>query len=374
MSSIHLEIENFGDYAEVRDHRSTNKTWLNNQVVATSRLNNGDMIRAGKTHIAVQWEGPANDVAEVPDTLQPALDSRDSFRKSDPGNNSSPMLSSSAFKQNPPVEQSSVQDIRSADSMLPPSPASVDDFPLSFADSQPATPFRESKPFVSDTGPRDSNVSSFGGSPLDSSSLFGAPVSFPVSSKVSQDFEYSNIVMRFRQTKANASQYDIGRIITRLAEREPVSVVVHFQKIGMKTPYNLRSSPVFPEIKSDEYMPVIIEAKEWLVNDCQMLGSRLQESDGLMVVVTSTSLEAVELLQKLVQRAVPGFSESGGFLGWCWPSQLHAIAARMSDAALAELMGESILGFVFRGPLGDSCLQAIAKKELLVHLESLGFE
>lgn len=154
MSGIHLEIENFGDYAEVRDHRSTNKTWLNNQVVATSRLNNGDMIRAGKTHIAVAWEGPPNDVAEVPETLQPALDSRDSFRKSDPGNNSSP-LSSSAINLKPPVEQSRVQSVRGADSSLPPSPASVDDFPISFPDSQPATPLREPNPFVSERGIND---------------------------------------------------------------------------------------------------------------------------------------------------------------------------------------------------------------------------
>ncbi len=59
MSSLHFEVENFGSYAEVRDLRSTNRTWLNNNFVTSAPLKHGDRLRAGKTVMAVEIEHTA---------------------------------------------------------------------------------------------------------------------------------------------------------------------------------------------------------------------------------------------------------------------------------------------------------------------------
>ncbi|MCC6511164.1 MAG: FHA domain-containing protein, partial [Pirellulaceae bacterium] len=69
MSSIHFEVANFGDRAEVRDLRSTNKTWLNNAQVSTSPLKHGDRLRAGKTIMGVELEYAAEVAQSHPSPL-----------------------------------------------------------------------------------------------------------------------------------------------------------------------------------------------------------------------------------------------------------------------------------------------------------------
>ena len=56
MSSLHFEVENFGDRAEVRDLKSTNRTWLNNNHITSSALKHGDRVRAGKTIMQVELD------------------------------------------------------------------------------------------------------------------------------------------------------------------------------------------------------------------------------------------------------------------------------------------------------------------------------
>ena len=56
MSGVHFEVQNFGDYAEIRDKYSRNKTWLNSAAIAVAKLKSGDLIRAGKTDFLVQLE------------------------------------------------------------------------------------------------------------------------------------------------------------------------------------------------------------------------------------------------------------------------------------------------------------------------------
>ncbi len=59
MSSIHFEVENFGDHAEVRDLKSTNRTWLNNNHVSSAMLKHGDRLRAGKTIMEIEIDHSA---------------------------------------------------------------------------------------------------------------------------------------------------------------------------------------------------------------------------------------------------------------------------------------------------------------------------
>ena len=56
MSSKHFQVFNHGDRAELRDLESRNKTWVNNEMVTSAALQDGDKIRAGKTLFLVEWE------------------------------------------------------------------------------------------------------------------------------------------------------------------------------------------------------------------------------------------------------------------------------------------------------------------------------
>jgi pSer/pThr/pTyr-binding forkhead associated (FHA) protein len=56
MSSVHFEIHNLGDGVEVRDLKSTNKTWVNNTPISAVKLQPGDTVRAGKTTFGWEWD------------------------------------------------------------------------------------------------------------------------------------------------------------------------------------------------------------------------------------------------------------------------------------------------------------------------------
>ena len=375
MSGIHFEVENLGEYAEIRDQRSTNKTWLNNQVISTSRLSSGDMIRAGKTFFAVEWECP---VAAKPFAREPSHsrknsedlrnDSEESAQSKHGSDSRSPIgsISSSYFKQPSPSHFSS----DSGPSIESPKPRSFADFPLSFADSHVAYG-DDSNPSGKQKSVSDSQVSSFG-SPLDSSSVF-------ISSNSGNGAKGSDLsenrlgVKRLKQDKTISTHGDIAKLIAQLSEIESVCVVVHFRKIGATTPSDLRASPVFPEIKSIEHMPVIVQAKDWLGHPARQLSARLLDADGILVVVKSDLASDMTSIHELSRRAVPGFSEPDGFLGWCWPSQMHSISNHISDANIADLMGESIRGFVFGSQTTEKSLIAVAKMNLLESLERCGF-
>ena len=391
MSGIHFEVENFGVYAEVRDQRSTNKTWLNNEVITSSRLSTGDIIRAGKTFFAVEWErystaeslasekatSPPNRYDSVPvrvpaPVYAPAQEytpspSDSSERAHIEPDRDSPLGSLSAnFFKHQALNESSFPSNSAVDS---PISHSVHDFPLSFADSHVAVESKDSRANESRYPSSDSRKSSYG-SPLDSSSVFGP-------SRKHQPEKFSangSGVLRLRQNKNRAKQSDIGTVILRLAQTQSVFVIVHFRKIGLTTPVNFRIAPVFPEINDHEHMPVIVEAKEWLSNVSQTLSGRLIQADGMMVVVTSSPSRSLEAVQGLGQQAVPGFSERGGFLGWCWPSQMLAISSQIPNSGLFDLMGESVLGFVFGFPAVGDGLMAISKPDLRESLSALGFE
>ena len=55
MSSIHFEVENFGNRAEVRDRGSTNGTWLNNNKIARDHFVKAIEFAQGKTILTVEF-------------------------------------------------------------------------------------------------------------------------------------------------------------------------------------------------------------------------------------------------------------------------------------------------------------------------------
>jgi hypothetical protein len=62
MSSLHFEIQNCGDFAEVRDLNSTNKTWVNDVAIRNAKVGAVDEVRAGKTVFRVEWARSEDDV------------------------------------------------------------------------------------------------------------------------------------------------------------------------------------------------------------------------------------------------------------------------------------------------------------------------
>ena len=153
-----------------------------------------------------------------------------------------------------------------------------------------------------------------------------------------------NQLIRFE----SRSPTNFWSIISKLSERHPTKIVGHFKKIGMLVPYSLTVTPVFQELsESKSWMPVVVEGKEWLRCDMASITERLAKSDGIMLIVGLNSSALQGQLQAMSQRSVPGFSEEGGFLGWCWPSQWHAIGQRLNDIELRALMDTSIQGVIY---------------------------
>ena len=55
ISGMHFEIQNRGEFAKVRDLKSTNKTWVNKVSFTTTKLHSGEEFRAGKTTFYLEW-------------------------------------------------------------------------------------------------------------------------------------------------------------------------------------------------------------------------------------------------------------------------------------------------------------------------------
>lgn len=80
MSSTHFEIECFVDRCVVRDLRSRNGTWLNQQAVggapSEQALNTGDQLRAGETLFLISVQASQDQVAPKSNPRMPALSPR----------------------------------------------------------------------------------------------------------------------------------------------------------------------------------------------------------------------------------------------------------------------------------------------------------
>ncbi len=324
MSGKHFEVQNCGDYAEIRDFKSTNKTWVNNVAIATAKLQSGDTFRAGKTVFSLEWEKPVPLPDEKPDTAPvmaevPSLSTNNDFQ--------SPILS--VFEAPIVLTKPIPEDYRRN--------AESDE---SHRNSSPIESIDETYDEADDAGKNTSNVpihtprnfESFGSPLIDENELSG------------ESLPQSRQLIRL-ESQSPASFWSV---ISKLSERHSTKIVGHFKKIGMLVPNSLTVEPVFQELSEcKSWMPVVVEGKEWLRRDMASITERLAKTDGIMLMVGLNSSAFQVQLQALSQRSVPGFSEAGGFLGWCWPSQWHAIGQRLSDVELRALMGTAIQGAIY---------------------------
>lgn len=372
MSGIHFEIENTGTFAELRDRNSTNKTWVNKTAQVRCKISPGDLIRAGKTMFSVEWQR----VPEPAPTPQPKEFLKETFESPEDSSpedssrvSSSPLGSSFAGYQLGNVVQPSIAEVVEA------------------GESDISVPSRNSSPFESldasylakfdnqldeaDFIPQTQELSPGEyGSPFDDSSIVKSPfVAVPVSPSISPRFEKPNPI-RLTLDKGNAA--DAWSMIEKLSSQCDLRVVSHFRKIGQLTPSNLKMLPVFPFLAdASEHLPVIVEASEWLRAADRHVTDRLIQADGLLLILSkATSAVDVEV-QELCNYRVPGFSESNGFLGWCWPSQLKAILESLSDPAQSQFFGDAIESFVF---LSSFSWIAYSNPETVPILAMFGFD
>jgi len=324
MSGKHFEVENCGDYAEIRDFKSTNKTWVNNVAIANAKLQAGDTFRAGKTVFGLEWEKQAPLPDEQPVIApiiaeEPILSPNNDFR--------SPILSvfEAPIAHTKPIPEDYRRNA---------------DFKESHRNSSPIESIDETYEESEDAGKSRSNVPIH--TPWNFES-FGSPVTDD--NELSREsLPQSSQLIRFE----SQSPTNFWPIISKLSERHSTKIVGHFKKIGMLVPNSLTVAPVFQELSEcKSWMPVVVEGKEWLRRDMASITERLAKSDGIMLMVGLNSSALQGQLQALSQRSVPGFSEEGGFLGWCWPSQWHSIAQSLSDMELRALMDTSIQGVIY---------------------------
>ena len=361
MSGVHFEVQNFGDYAEIRDKYSRNKTWLNSAAIAVAKLKSGDLIRAGKTDFLVQLE-------ELPVELKKPEVER---MESKDGKNFSPIGSSVVvFAPTGPAIVERVESKIEAGSASSSPFESVDH---SFAPKN----IQDDSNYV--TAAKHIEAKLF--SPFDSVRLSNeAPPPKnsdpPPVCEAKRDSTASQVSIRRLKLQCSSSvDFDFCEFIERLAKTEQIKIVAHFRKIGLPTPETLHGLPVYPQLPSSEpFLPVIVDQAEWLSGDGRAITNRLLRSDAIMIAILNDSEGRSSALQELSASEVAGFSEKNGFLTWYWPSQLHTLFESLSDSEVGMLLRDSIKGFIYAAPQVDFKLQACVNSCLEEVLAEFGFE
>ena len=367
MSGVHFEIENNGNVAELRDRNSTNKTFVNHTMQVKCTISPGDVIRAGKTIFSIQWETlpVASDFSVLPESSEKTFESaNESSRLS-----KLPIGSSSVVFPNDKAKQLSEFKLPEVEEVTNSLTRSRNSSPFESLDASYLSKVNnhfEKPNFIPPT--KEISPGEFQ-SPFDESSIsFSAT---PASSSGPPPTSKRSIPMRMTQSTLDTTGFDIWAIIEVLSNHCDLRVVSHFRKIGQLTPSSLVLLPVFPFLAdSREHLPVIVKANEWLRKEDRELTNRLVQADGLILVLTKGTLETESELQELCNYDLSGFSESNGFLGWCWPSQLQAFLSNLPDPALAQYFGDTIQGFLF--PSASNWI-AYANPEMIPILAEQGF-
>ncbi len=381
MSGVHFEIQNFGDFAELRDLQSRNKTKLNDVTVAKDKIRTGDVIKAGKTYFTVQLETPPVELP-VPEVVSDFRERQDEKPQASNSEHSSPISMSSVVFPVPAEPVTSERDEpRNDEEVVKGEPArysspfeSVDH---SFLPKELEKAADQSKVSSAEDFERSSFSSPFDSVRMPVKTTLPESNASQSSSGESDDYATTSspTIRRLRQNSSVANDYDFWEIMVRLAKSEQVSIVAHFKKIGHNVPDGLKGLPVFPQIpQSKEYLPVIVDMAEWLRPNMKSITNRLQYADAVMLAILDNGGKGSGALQSLSQFGAAGFSEANGFLPWFWPSQLYTMCQLLPDSEICLMFGESIKGFVFAVPQLEQTLYACVDASLEPVLANFGFE
>jgi hypothetical protein len=312
MSCPHFRITNMGGEITLLDCESLNGTKINGHKVREETIAEETSFQAGRTRFQVRWEKRADDSEHKlnpfdPNYIAPTQDIPDPPKTEDNSSvNSSGPLGSSSFN---PFE-SSVVDAPSSLFRKPESSLSGLINPVDQAVDQP-----------DDTA----------GSLSDMSGI-------------------DPVVRLIKRTKTPGSEFE--KTIRHLADHFDFFAIAHLAKLNVASVQSRTHIPLFPHLDPHgSAFPVAIRKNDWLGKLHDELAERLVALDGLLIVICRPQGDEQEKgLLEMGSAALPGFSEQGGFIPWCWPSSATCVLESMSDAMIAKWMGSSLAGLVLPQP------------------------
>lgn len=405
MSGIHFEVENFGSYAEVRDRRSTNRTWHNNQPITTATLKHGDRLRAGKTILGIELEQA--DAHAV--TSDSAYDVGGSLPACGAAALAAP-AAASAIARAPVVPSiSSPPSAPSRESVGAPAAIPAAELPPLtplFYESpsgprSPAAPLKPAAPLqpavpLGQPAYRNSSPIETGSVQIAADALTPLPAmpqerfasqardDSPVSDSGSwcyapPDSRSSAPIdkRRFRQYERVGdfqSVHNLRTIINALRLKKTIRVIAHFAKIRMTPPEGLALSPVYPDYPGAlTHLPTSMSWQDWESDAVQAVAMRLCNCDALIVLVSEFHTDLDREIQLVGSAGLPGFCEPGGFLGWSWPSAFLLMIHSHGSRKWSEVLGAVIEGAIMYQPTHPDTLMAFAAESLASELQPLGF-
>lgn len=415
MSSVHFEVENFEEWAELRDKRSTNGTWLNNNRVTAERLSDGDQIRAGTTVFSVQFRNSIQASSGLPRNSQ---DSRFESKSASGDSHRNPVavdppehrpLEFRAHNRGSGSENIPSKAVASGfggagQSQLDFPNASV--FPESLETGGPGVfastggspgnlledvhrhldkklnPFGDSIDF-SEALREERNPLSMGPVPMESafreenhlSPISDSSVIVPSAFDLESSKREDQLEHHFYHKRLNCSLADgVNTLVEVLSREYSIQVVLHPQKIRQAIPQSCQASQALWNCYSNglEFGPV---AMPWL--DFKKLWNpfvaRLCSADGLIFFFGDDLQKMHRRLRELPLVEIPGFSEAGGFLNCFWPSSLMVILNSRGTRGCSELFDGKMSGLLMPSPFDNQVLLAAASTKLGQSLGEIGF-
>lgn len=351
MSGQHFRISNLGGSIVLADCQSRNGTWINGQKITEKNVEEGTVFQAGRTRLQVRWEKRPDDIdttaspllveATQGSSLMPHLDS---FPSESVSNGYHSPIESSVIDSQP----SSFSDLEKTDGN---------------AGFSPVSPVAQERSLPSPLRPTEQEEE-----------FDASPTPFPGS----DPFEvlnagFPNFDPVVRLVMPIASRWtDFHRVMQDLGKQHDFYAVVHLAKLADYSKESRLGIPLFPHLDpTGSVLPVAIAKSEWMFRLHGELAERLLAVDGLLLVVCESNADDIhDSLQSLGRVGVPGFSERGGFVPWCWPSGAHGVLESISDAMIGRWFGTSIQALVF--PCGDRIL-AYTRREKVESFSRVGF-
>jgi hypothetical protein len=376
MSSLHFSVEVVNSHEILlRDLRSTNGTWLNQRRVDSSSLVNGDSIRAGTSVFRVEIAGavsaadnsppvrPKSDSTIIPRPLHPAplpgpatpalgpAPVQPAAQPTDPGP-SGPAIpvfprerASSGSSGSSPIESADSRIIRLAGGELPLPPPQV-------AREKNSNPFSESCEWAAPVVPV-------------------APV--PTASQIAA----GAVTWLVRRPETEIWQA-LSVMVDILSQQHSLKLLVHFRKIRVAPPagvgamHPLRDWPGGGSLDGD--VPLLVDWTAWKNPDFAQFLPRLCRADALMMFLGTNGKMMDRQIDEMLGANVDGFSETGGFLPFCWPTSWMAIARDGGLKTCEGLFGNLITGVLMCSPGPRPRLVAFARQPLADELRRHKFE
>lgn len=376
MSSLHFSVELAGPHEILlRDLRSTNGTWLNQRRVDSSILSNGDSIRAGTSVFRVDVATPVpapvpngpvvhkkSDSTIVPRPIQPPpaefsppaplpvpapfpatsqppspvfawpvaprerIDTPDLAQQRD--------IAAQAAAGSSPIESADSRIIRMAGGKVLPLP--------------PAEPGRNVSPF--------------------SESCEWAPPVAPVAPQPTASQIAAGAVTWLERRPETEIWQALDVMVDILSQHYSLKLLVHFRKIrvlppaGIGTMHPLNDWPGGSPAEGD--VPMLVDWTAWKNPDFAQFLPRLCRADALMVFLGINGKLMERQIDQMLGAAVDGFSETGGFLPFCWPTSWIAIARNTGLKTCEQLFGDMLHGVVMCTPSTRPRLVAFARQPL----------